>query len=78
MLERLPKRKFVLVGDSGEKDPEIYGALARQYPQQVLRIFIRDTTGEAADSPRYARPFEGLPRLKWQIFHDAVELPRFP
>lgn len=27
-IKQFPKRKFVLVGDSGEKDPEIYGAVA--------------------------------------------------
>src|SRR5205807_10385096 len=28
LFERFPHRKFVLVGDSGEKDPETYAALA--------------------------------------------------
>lgn len=42
ILKRLPNRKFILVGDSGEKDPEIYRFLARRYPQQIAAILIRD------------------------------------
>ena len=75
LLERFPNRKFVLVGDSGEKDPEIYGALAREFPNQVSRIFIRDTTGEAQDSARYRTAFSGLTTNHWQIFREASELP---
>ncbi|ELR20531.1 uncharacterized protein ACA1_052190 [Acanthamoeba castellanii str. Neff] len=41
ILKQFPKRKFIFVGDSGEKDPEIYAELAAQYPEQVKAIFIR-------------------------------------
>lgn len=44
ILRQFPQRSFILVGDSGERDPEIYGALARQFPAQAQRIFIRDVT----------------------------------
>jgi phosphatidate phosphatase APP1 len=45
VLRRLVARfphPLVLVGDSGEHDPEIYGALARAHPGRVLRIYIRE------------------------------------
>lgn len=35
---------FILVGDSGEQDLELYVALARQYPANILAIYIRDVT----------------------------------
>ncbi|HTN73894.1 MAG TPA: phosphatase domain-containing protein, partial [Pirellulaceae bacterium] len=35
LVETFPQRTFFLVGDSGERDPEIYGAIARHFPQQV-------------------------------------------
>lgn len=73
LLERFPKRRFVLVGDSGERDPEIYGALARQFPSQIARILIRDVTGEAADAPRYRKAFDGVPTGLWQIFKEPDE-----
>ena len=41
ILRDFPERKFILVGDSGERDAEIYADTARQYPDQVLFIFIR-------------------------------------
>jgi phosphatidate phosphatase APP1 len=30
------------VGDTGERDPEVYGEICRQYPNQVERVFLRD------------------------------------
>lgn len=33
---------FVLVGDSGEKDTDIYLSIAREFPERICAIFIRD------------------------------------
>ncbi|MDP6446782.1 MAG: App1 family protein, partial [Pirellulaceae bacterium] len=38
LVHLFPERRFVLVGDSGERDPEIYAACARKYPDQVSAI----------------------------------------
>ncbi len=32
LLQAYPARRFVLVGDSGERDPEVYALIARKYP----------------------------------------------
>ena len=74
LLKRFPKRKFILIGDSGERDPEIYGALARKFPEQITQIYIRDVTDEAAESERYHKTFQSVPRAKWQIFRKPTEL----
>src|SRR5438094_6015074 len=50
LLKRMPRRQFVLVGDSGQRDPEVFGDLARRYPRQVRAIFVRDLSGRAATS----------------------------
>ena len=42
IIRAFPQRKFILVGDSGEKDPEIYGAMARRFGERISRIFIRN------------------------------------
>ncbi|MCR9292455.1 MAG: App1 family protein [bacterium] len=42
ILNRLPERRFVLVGDSGEKDPEIYTFLAKRFPRNVAAVLIRN------------------------------------
>ncbi|KAF9305963.1 hypothetical protein BGZ74_008184 [Mortierella antarctica] len=44
ILSDFPNRKFILVGDSGEIDMEIYTEMALAYPDQIFRIFIRDIT----------------------------------
>lgn len=46
LMIHMPRRKFILVGDSGEKDPEVYRAIQRLFPQQVVKIYIRDVLGE--------------------------------
>ena len=74
IIEAYPLRRFVLVGDSGEKDPEVYGQIAQDYPQQVERILIRAVTDEPPDAPRYRRAFEGVPAAKWQVFRDPAEI----
>ncbi len=42
LLERYPHRKFILVGDIGESDPEIYSEIAQKFPSQVALVVIRD------------------------------------
>ncbi|KAK7466291.1 hypothetical protein VKT23_005019 [Stygiomarasmius scandens] len=54
IIEAFPDSKFILVGDSGEQDLELYSELARDKPSQVLAIFIRDTfmgLTDALDDP---------------------------
>jgi phosphatidate phosphatase APP1 len=74
ILKQFPHRKFVLVGDSGEKDPEIYAALAKKFPDQVTRIFIRDLQDGTNHFGRFNTAFEGLPAERWKIFHDPSEI----
>ncbi|KAI9357196.1 hypothetical protein BD770DRAFT_322406 [Pilaira anomala] len=44
ILADFPHRQFILVGDSGEIDLEIYTRIAMEYPDQIIKIFIRDVT----------------------------------
>jgi hypothetical protein len=77
VLERLfasyPKRRFILIGDSGENDPEIYASIARRYPERVEAIHIRDVTDEDRDAPRYLETFRDLPPALWTIRKDDPE-----
>jgi phosphatidate phosphatase APP1 len=41
ILDCYPEMKFVLIGDSGERDPEIYRQVVRDYPGRILAIYIR-------------------------------------
>ena len=42
ILSFYPGMQFVLIGDSGEKDPEIYAEIVRRHPQAVRMIYIRN------------------------------------
>ncbi|MCI0359725.1 MAG: App1 family protein [Planctomycetaceae bacterium] len=74
ILRTFPERRFVLVGDSGEIDPEIYGAMARKYPQQVAGIFIRQIEGPRNTPLRYQRAFRGVRYEVVRLFREAQEL----
>ena len=74
ILDAYPNRRFILVGDSGEKDPEVYGRIAREYPEQIERVLIRKVTAEPGDAPRYSQAFEGIPAGKWQVFEEPAEV----
>lgn len=44
IMNDFPERKFILVGDSGEADLEVYTDVVLAHPGRVLGIFIRDVT----------------------------------
>ena len=46
LIERLPGREFVLVGDSGELDVEIYRRVRRLVGSRVREIWIRDVVND--------------------------------
>lgn len=41
ILSVYPNLPFVLIGDSGEKDPEIYAEIVSKYPARIRVIYIR-------------------------------------
>ena len=49
LLETYPDLPFVLVGDSGQKDPEIYRDIAREYPSRIRAVYLRDVTRRKRD-----------------------------
>ncbi|MBC7811748.1 MAG: DUF2183 domain-containing protein [Burkholderiales bacterium] len=46
LLDTHPKLPFILIGDSGQKDPEIYLQAAVENPGRISAIYIRDVSGE--------------------------------
>ncbi len=41
LLEFYKNQNFILIGDSGQKDPEIYDRLAHEFPGRIEAIYIR-------------------------------------
>jgi phosphatidate phosphatase APP1 len=43
VFQNLP---FILIGDSGQKDPQIYLEVVKSHPSRILAVYIRDVSGE--------------------------------
>jgi len=74
ILADFPRRKFVLIGDSGEQDPEIYASLLRETPDQILGVYIRAVRGETRESPRLQATFAGINPDKWTLYREPEEI----
>jgi hypothetical protein len=81
ILRDFPHREFILVGDSGERDPEMYAGLARDVLVQVRHIYIRNVTGEQRENERFRAAFHAVSDEKWTLFDaeagidaDAIDL----
>lgn len=53
LFKTYPQRVFILFGDSGEKDPEIYRQIASEFPGRVKGIFINHVTDDPPTATRY-------------------------
>jgi phosphatidate phosphatase APP1 len=72
LFHNFPKRKFILVGDSGERDPEIYAQMVKEFGNQVAAVYIRNITEEPQDAARYKELYPDLSRLK--VFSNPSEI----
>lgn len=52
ILDDFRASQFILIGDSGELDLELYCALAAQRPSQVRGVFIRDVSSPGASNAK--------------------------
>ncbi|MUU77800.1 App1 family protein [Winogradskyella endarachnes] len=41
LLKTYPNLPFILIGDSGEHDPDIYMEIAEEFPNRILAIYLR-------------------------------------
>lgn len=44
IIDLYPTLPFILCGDSGQEDPEIYASITDEYPDQIKTIYIRDVS----------------------------------
>jgi phosphatidate phosphatase APP1 len=50
LLRTYEEMPFVLIGDSGEEDPEIYLQTVREHPGRIRAVYIRDVTSGGRDA----------------------------
>jgi phosphatidate phosphatase APP1 len=75
LLHDFPERKFILVGDSGEADLEVYTELVLTHPGRVLAVFIRDVT--TPETPGYFDSGFEMPSAKASLMaFDDAKTPR--
>ncbi len=55
LLEAYPGMRFVLIGDSGQRDPLTYEEMAREFPGRVALIIIRQVGSDDEDRNREVR-----------------------
>lgn len=52
LIKLYPHMTWVLFGDNGEQDPEVYQRIRRKYPKKIKAIYIRDVkSGNISERP---------------------------
>lgn len=67
ILNSFPESQFILVGDSGEQDMELYATVAMERPQQILAVFIRDARSppDGEQLQRIEDPIGAAAHTRW-------------
>jgi phosphatidate phosphatase APP1 len=78
-LQRLaaefPKVRWLLVGDDGQHDPQLYGEFAEAHPDNVAAVAIRQlTTGQAVLAGGRSDPEPHEPGVPWRYAPDGAGL----
>ena len=80
LIQRFPHRDFILVGDSGEKDPEVYRAVREKFPHRVREIWIRDVVNDREEHPDRLTTMNVIPattaRLGVSEFESELPAPK--
>ncbi len=69
LLDLHPRLRWILIGDSGQHDPEAYAAVARARPGRLRAIYIREVPPQAPQRARRVRALaselaaQGVPML---------------
>jgi hypothetical protein len=78
ILAFYPGMKFLLIGDNGQKDVEVYAEAVSHYPHRVGAVFIRDVDGSCRSGPEGALlagiEAGGIPTFCGSGFGDAVDV----
>ncbi len=75
LLTMYPDMKFVLIGDSGEKDADIYTKIAEQFPTRILAIYLRTVNHPRKEKriKKIIASFKASPILLVHTSDEAIE-----
>eukprot|EP00930_Biecheleria_cincta_P045375 TRINITY_DN31283_c0_g1_i1.p1 TRINITY_DN31283_c0_g1~~TRINITY_DN31283_c0_g1_i1.p1 ORF type:complete len:445 (+),score=43.95 TRINITY_DN31283_c0_g1_i1:58-1392(+) len=71
LLQEFPERNFILVGDSGEKDPQIYAEILKRHPERIAKVLIRQVHRRNRVDEAMFKDFDAS---QWQIFRQPSEV----
>lgn len=63
LMRQLPATTFIFLGDSGQRDPEVYRSLRRSYPLRVKATMVRSL--KSAGEERGGRQVGDFPQTTW-------------
>lgn len=66
ILKTYPTMKFICIGDSGEHDPETYRKIQKEFPKQLIGVYIRDVSQDQRD--------EEVQRIKKEVEQDGAQM----
>ncbi len=75
VLELFPDMRLILIGDSGQQDPEIYAGVAEEFTGRILAIYLREITGRPARIDSVHRLRARLARLGIPVVLADTVLP---
>ncbi len=77
LITQYPDRTFILVGDSGEHDPEIYAQIQQQFPNQIKQILIRNVSAASLSDDRFIPLLKKTNSNIWQLFKSTSDIEPF-
>jgi phosphatidate phosphatase APP1 len=79
---RFPLKRWYLLGDSSQHDPEIYAKIYEKYGDKAVAciwiVMAPDTDGKQNEVGRFEKAFAKVPVERWQAFQDPTALLSLP
>lgn len=75
LMTLFPKLKFILIGDSGQRDTEIYRQALHEFPDRILAVYIRKIGKKDGFDEKTTQEFKekGVPLLLLENTEDALQ-----
>ena len=73
ILTTYPALRFILIGDSGEHDPEIYADILSRFPERIRVIYIRSVDRSPARLKAIEAILETYPAIPFILIGDSGE-----
>ncbi len=72
IIDDFPLANVMLIGDTGEKDPEVYSYIQKQYPSQVQTVYLQNVSDENLTNSRFNGLFD-TSTVEVQLLERVVE-----